>query len=195
MSEPTPGQEPRPERNEPDRGEDAGQQPHQVGGSLPPGSDGRYAPPGGGYAPAGGGPPHPHGPLHAPPPPKRRKWPWIVLVSGLVFLGAIAGIATAVRNDTTKSVTVRYSVTGTARDVIVAYPTWRQQTIFTHKVTVNTLPWHKELTTNEFVKGGTLTITLGAGGGTATCSVVVGNGTSHTATATGPHATATCKGF
>jgi hypothetical protein len=113
----------------------------------------------------------------------------------VVFIGGIIAIAAVVRDDAGKSVTVKYRVTGTAHDVTIGYPTWSDDTISTTKVTAGTLPWHKQLTTKGFVKGGSLSVTLGAGGGTATCSVVVDNGKAHTATATGPFATARCNGF
>lgn len=113
----------------------------------------------------------------------------------LVLAGGIGGIVAAVHHEATKSVTVKYSVTGTARDVAIAYSTWRNENISTSQDTARTLPWHKSVTTKGFVKGGSLSVTLGAAGGTATCSVVVGNGKPHTATANGPFASADCSGF
>ncbi|MEW1859557.1 MULTISPECIES: hypothetical protein [unclassified Streptomyces] len=133
--------------------------------------------------------------MHPPPPRRRRKRPWVLLAAAVVFFGGIIAIAAVVRGDAGKSVTVRYRVTGTARDVTIGYPTWHDDTISTTKVTAKTLPWQKELTTKSFVKGGSLSLTLGPGGGTATCSVVVDNGKAHTATATGPSATVDCNGF
>lgn len=113
----------------------------------------------------------------------------------MVFIGGIIAIGAAVRNDAGKSVTLKFSVTGTARDVTIAYPTFRDDTITTRKVKATTLPWHKELTTTGYVQGGALSLTLGPDGGTATCSVVVDNGKAHTKTATGPSATVACTGF
>lgn len=101
----------------------------------------------------------------------------------------------AVHHEATKSVTVKYSVTRTARDVTIAYSTWRNENISTSEETARTLPWSKEVTTTGFVKGGSLSMTLGAQGGTAKCSVVVDNGKAYTATANGPFATADCTGF
>lgn len=113
----------------------------------------------------------------------------------VVFVGAVAAIVAAVSHEATKSVSVKYSVTGTAGNVAIAYSTWRNDTISTSQETARTLPWHKNVTTKGFIKGGSLSVTLGAAGGTATCSVVVDNGSAHTATATGPFASADCTGF
>jgi len=113
----------------------------------------------------------------------------------VVLAGGITAIVASVHHEVTKSVTVKYSVTGTARDVSIAYSTWRNENISTSQDTARTLPWSKEVTTKGFVKGGSLSVALGAEGGTATCSVIVDNGKAHTATANGPFATADCSGF
>jgi hypothetical protein len=113
----------------------------------------------------------------------------------VVLAGGIAAIVASVNHEVTKSVTVKYSVTGTARNVAIAYSTWRNENLSTSQETARTLPWSKNVTTKGFVKGGSLAVTLGAEGGTATCSVVVDNGKPHTATASGPFASADCSGF
>lgn len=77
----------------------------------------------------------------------------------------------------------------------IAYSAWRNDTLSTGEATAPTLPWHRQVTTRGFTRGGSLAVSLGASGGTATCSVVVDNGKPHTATATGAFATADCSGF
>lgn len=143
--------------------------------------------------PAAPGVPPPGG--HHLTPPPRRKWPWIVAGLAVLVVGAIVGLAVAAHHEATQPVTVRYSVTGTARSVGIAYSTFDNQTISTTKVTAPTLPWTKQLTTTGYTRGGALTVTLGASGGTATCSATAGNGRTYTATATGPFASAQCRGF
>lgn len=165
MSESTSRQDPHPEKPAP----------HVVSVPAAPG-----APPPGGH--------------HLTPPP-RRKWPWIVAVLAVAIVGALVALAVSANHEATKAVTVRYAVTGSAHSVGIVYSTWDNQVISTTKVTAGALPWSKELTTKGFAKGGALTVTLGASGGTATCSVVVDNGRTYTATATGPHGAAQCRGF
>lgn len=197
MSEPTSGQGPGPHPERKETGWGAGVGPPQPPGEPPlteevvtgwggHGTGGPDEPP----------PPdeHPGGHIHSPPPKVRHKWPWIV-VAGLAFLGAVAGIATAVHGQSTEKVTVRYSITGTARGVAVAYSTYEGGNISTTKKTLSTLPWHLEVTTKEYRTGGSLAVTLGSSGGTVTCSAVKDNGTVHTDTASGPSATAYCHNF
>ncbi|MEE4541893.1 hypothetical protein V2S66_07915 [Streptomyces sp. V4-01] len=196
MSEPTSGQGGHPERDESRWGAGVGP-PHAPGepavqeevvtGWSDHGAGGQDGP-----TPPDG--PTGSGHVHSPPPKRWRRWPWIVL-AGLVFLGAVAGIATAVHGESTKQVTVRYSITGTARDVAVAYSTWHGGNISTTKETVKALPWHLKVTTKEYRTGGSLAVTLGASGGTVTCAAVKDDGKVHTDTASGPSATAYCSGF
>ncbi|WP_433891782.1 hypothetical protein [Streptomyces sp. CA-111067] len=119
----------------------------------------------------------------------------MLLVLVILFAGGCVAIIAGVSHEATKSVSVKYRVTGTARNVNIAYSTWHDENLSTSEETVATLPWHKELSTKGFIKGGTLSITLGEAGGTATCSVVVDNDSPKTATASGPFATASCDGF
>ncbi|MEU6849914.1 hypothetical protein ABZ901_08300 [Actinacidiphila alni] len=198
MSEPTSGSEPRPEKNQPQWGQ--GAQPQQ-----PP--SGQWQPPQAAGGPGWGQQPNPGQPYGAmpygPPPAgygppqkkKRRKWPWILLILVVLFAGGCAVIVATVSHEVTKTVKVKYSVTGTATNVTISYSTWHDDNISTSQETAKTLPWRKEVSTKGFIKGGTLTITLGEAGGKAECSVVVDNGTPKTATASGPFATASCDGF
>ncbi|MBT2397441.1 MmpS family transport accessory protein [Streptomyces sp. ISL-100] len=153
-------------------------------------------------------PPPPPGDLPPPgwaasqPPPgkKRRVWPWVLLGLLLLFAGGciavIATIATMVDDDDAdRTVTVKYGVTGDAKDVTIAYTTWRDGKASSNTVSDAPLPWRKEVDTTGFAKGGSLTVTTGASGGTATCSVTVDSGEPQTATASGRFATATCDDF
>ncbi|GGX37966.1 MmpS family transport accessory protein [Streptomyces chryseus] len=156
-------------------------------------------PPGGqqwGPRPPDGGLPPPGRPG---PPGRRRIWPWILLGMLLLFAGGciavIATIATVVDEESTRTVKVRYAVTGDARDVTLAYTTWRDGDASSNTVTDARLPWRKEVDTTGLVKGGSLTVTIGASGGTATCSVTVDENEPRTATATGRFATASCDDF
>ncbi|MET9516293.1 MmpS family transport accessory protein [Streptomyces sp. NPDC002994] len=137
----------------------------------------------------------------SPPPPekKRRVWPWVLL--GLLFLFAggcvavIATVATVVDDESNRTVTVKYVVTGDAKGVTIAYTTWRDGNASSNTVSDARLPWRKEVETSGFAKGGSLTVTTGASGSSATCSVTVDSGEPQTATATGRFATATCDDF
>jgi hypothetical protein len=197
MSEPTSGQGQGPPADRSESPWDTGAGPPQPPGEPPlqeevvTGWSDHAAGGSGGDAPPGD---HPGGHVHGPPPKRRRKWPWIAL-AGVVCLGAVAGIATAVHGESTKAVTVRYTITGTARDVSVAYSTWHGGNISTTKKTVNALPWHLEVTTKEYVTGGSLAVTLGSSGGTVTCAAVKDDGMVHTDTARGPAETAFCHNF
>ncbi|MFD3749354.1 hypothetical protein ACFWVT_03675 [Streptomyces cyaneofuscatus] len=139
------------------------------------------------------------GPPPAAPPKKRRKWPWILLVLILLMIGGcvavVAGIFKGVSDESERTVRVRYSVTGTAENVSISYSTYRDGDMSTSQETARTLPWTKEVTTKGFVKGGSLSITLGESGGKAVCSVTVDDDAPRTATASGAFANASCSGF
>ncbi|MER5896144.1 hypothetical protein [Streptomyces sp. NPDC001876] len=147
------------------------------------------------------GPPNAGGPYAAPPPTsgKRRKWPWVLLVVVLLMAGGCAAVAALITDEVSdevdRTVRVRYEVTGTAKDVSISYSTFRNGELSTSQVTSQSLPWTKDVKTKGFVKGGTLSITLGESGGKAVCSVTVDDGAPRTSTASGAFATATCSGF
>ncbi|MFI1399510.1 hypothetical protein [Streptomyces sp. NPDC020681] len=140
-------------------------------------------------------------PQPGPPPPmkKRRRWPWVLLVVGLLLTGGcvavVAVVVDEVSDEVSKTVRVRYAVTGDAENPAISYTTWRDGSEVTNQESAATLPWRKELTTNGFLKGGSLVVTLGPDGGRVTCSVTVDDDAPITATATGPLATASCTGF
>ncbi|MBT2526620.1 hypothetical protein J7E91_14585 [Streptomyces sp. ISL-99] len=161
----------------------------------PPPPDGpRWGP-----RPPDGGLPPPGWAGYPPPPKRRRIWPWVLLGLVLLFAGGciavIATIATVVDDESTRTVKVKYAVTGDARDVTIAYTTWRDGNASSHTVSDARLPWREEVETTGLVKGGSLVVTTGASGGTATCSVTVDDNEPQTATATGRFATATCDDF
>lgn len=139
----------------------------------------------------------PGGPV--PPPPRRRMWPWVLLFVA-VLLALAAGAVMAVLSDVLRSegsrkVHIRYEVTGTARDVVLTYSTWRGEELATGRVALRSLPWAGELDTKGFMSGGTFVVSVGRGGGDVACSVTVDDGTRRTDSASGAYATATCDGY
>ncbi|MEE1842634.1 hypothetical protein ABZ776_35260 [Streptomyces sp. NPDC007076] len=129
----------------------------------------------------------------------RRRWPWVLLVVVLALAtgGAVAVelVAGALSRDGMESRRIGYRVTGTAKDVTVTYPTWRDGDLATARLTLRTLPWAGETRTRGFMNGGSFAVTLGPSGGEVACAVTVDDGTVRTATASGAFATATCDGF
>lgn len=123
----------------------------------------------------------------------------MLLVIALLLAGGCAAVfalfANEVSKESGKTVTIRYEVTGRARDVAISYSTWRGSDESVSQETGVTLPWSKQVEAKGFLKGGTLIVTLGSEGGSATCSVVVGDGTPKTATASGAFASASCGDF
>ncbi|MEV5606544.1 hypothetical protein AB0L33_34450 [Streptomyces sp. NPDC052299] len=139
----------------------------------------------------------PGGPV--PPPPRRRMWPWVLLFVA-VLLALAAGAVMAVLSDVLRSegsrkVHIRYEVTGTARDVVLTYSTWRGEELATGRLALRSLPWAGELDTKGFMSGGTFVVSVGRGGGDVACSVTVDDGTRRTDSASGAYATATCDGY
>ncbi|WP_406097639.1 hypothetical protein [Streptomyces sp. NBC_01013] len=134
-----------------------------------------------------------------PPPPRRRLWPWVLLMI-LVLLALAAGAVSAVlarevSADSSRTVHVRYEVTGAAEDVTLTYSTWKGEELSTGRLTLRSLPWAGELDTKSFMSGGSFVVSLGKSGGDVACSVTVDDGTRRTATASGAFATATCSGY
>lgn len=123
----------------------------------------------------------------------------MLLVVALLLAGGctafFALFAHEVSKESGETVTIRYEVTGHAGDVAITYSTWHGGDESVSQETGVRLPWSKQVRAKGFLKGGTLTVTLGPGGGTAACSVTVGDGKPKTATATGPSASAVCSGF
>ncbi|MFI1968676.1 hypothetical protein BLA24_11590 [Streptomyces cinnamoneus] len=127
---------------------------------------------------------------------KRRKWPWVLLVLALLIVGGCAALFLIVSKEYDKTVTVRYEVTGDAKDASVSYSTWDNGAIKATKAgPLPSLPWRKVITTKGFAKGGVLAASTGAGGGTVTCKVTVDDGKPVVDSARGAYATATCQGF
>ncbi|MGW6710210.1 hypothetical protein ACWGDE_35715 [Streptomyces sp. NPDC054956] len=154
-------------------------------------------PRGWGPRPPQGPPPHPY--PTPPPARRRRRWPWVLLGLLLLMLGGCVALFAVfvdeVSEEASRPARIAYAATGTASGVTVTYSTYRGGNLATSQAGGLTLPWTEELTTKGFVKGGALIVTLGADGGTATCSVRVDDSAPITATATGPFASAVCKGF
>ncbi|WP_405897423.1 hypothetical protein OG242_07650 [Streptomyces sp. NBC_00727] len=134
-----------------------------------------------------------------PPPPRRRMWPWVVLLVAVV-LALAAGAVMAVLSDVLRSegsrkVHIRYEVTGTARDVVLTYSTWRGEELSTGRLALRSLPWAGELDTKGFMSGGSFVVSVGRGGGDVSCAVTVDGGSRRTDSASGAYATATCDGY
>jgi hypothetical protein len=75
-----------------------------------------------------------------------------LLVLAVVLAGGIAAIAASAHHEVTTSGTVKYSVTGTARDGAIAYATWRNENLSTSRVTARTLSCSREVTTRDSSK-------------------------------------------
>ncbi|SED84107.1 hypothetical protein SAMN05216483_4671 [Streptomyces sp. 2131.1] len=134
-----------------------------------------------------------------PQPPRRRVWPWVVLLVA-VLLALAAGAVTAVLSDVVRSegsrkVHIRYEVTGTARDVVLTYSTWRGEELSTGRLALRSLPWAGELDSKGFLSGGSFVVSVGRGGGDVSCAVTVDGGARRTDSASGAFATATCDGY
>lgn len=134
-----------------------------------------------------------------PPPPRRRLWPWVLLMIA-VLLALAAGAVSAVLShrisaEGSRTVHIRYEVTGTAEDVTLTYSTWRDKELSTGRLTLRSLPWAGELDTKGFMSGGSFAVSLGRSGGEVSCAVTVDDGTHRTARASGAFATARCDGF
>lgn len=136
-----------------------------------------------------------------PPPPRRRLrlWPWVLLlIAVLLALGAgavSAVLARGVSAESSRTVHIRYEVTGTAEDVTLTYSTWKGEELSTARLTLRSLPWTGELDTKSFMRGGSFVVGLGKSGGDVACSVTVDGGARRTDRASGAFATATCSGY
>lgn len=135
----------------------------------------------------------------APPPPRRRLWPWVLLMV-LVLLALVVGAVSAVlarevSAESSRTVHIRYEVTGAAENVTLTYTTWRGEELATARLTLRSLPWAGELDTKSFMSGGSFVVGLGKSGGDVACSVTVDDGTRRTDRASGAFATATCSGY
>ncbi|WP_327711482.1 hypothetical protein OG912_25960 [Streptomyces sp. NBC_00464] len=139
------------------------------------------------------------GPGAPAPPPRRRLWPWVLLMI-LVLLalggGAVSAVlAREVSAEGSRTVHIRYDVTGAAEDVTLTYSTWKGEELSTGRLTLRSLPWTGELDTKGFMSGGSFVVSLGKSGGDVACSVTVDDGTRRTARASGAFATAACNGY
>ncbi|ARZ67282.1 hypothetical protein SMD11_1621 [Streptomyces albireticuli] len=119
----------------------------------------------------------------------------MLLGVALLLVGGCAALVVVIGNETDKTVKVVYEVTGDAKQVNIAYSTWRDGSLVTESASSQALPWRKELSAKGFVKGGLLAVTIGSGGGSARCEVTVGDDAPRTAGTSGAGATATCTGF
>lgn len=117
------------------------------------------------------------------------------LVVCVLYVAVFARVATEVDKQQNAVATVTYDVTGDSKDTTVIYSSYTGGNSASSQEKVNQLPWHKELQTKGFFKGGSLIVTTGADGGSVTCKVAVDGKEAKTATASGPFASASCTGF
>lgn len=145
----------------------------------------------GAQPPQGYGPPQ----AYAPPRRRRRKWPWVLLAFCVLLFGGCAAVVASISEEAKKVETVKYEVTGDAKDVTITYSTYQSGNASTSQETVPTLPWSKSIDVKGLGKGGSLSVITGSAGGSVTCSVTVGDDPPRTATGSGPFAMAVCSGF
>ena len=116
------------------------------------------------------------------------------LVMCILWVAAFGKAVDDVRNESNREATVRYEVSGDAKNATITYSVWGD-TISQNQETAATLPWSKEVRTKGLGKGGMLTVTADQQGGTVTCKVTVDGKDAKTGTASGPFASASCGGF
>jgi hypothetical protein len=114
----------------------------------------------------------------------------VVCVAWVVLFGRASSDAENALDDlqvqAEKGAVLVYEVTGDTRTATVSYATVEQEVV--------RLPWTKEYTVKGGFGDGTLDVTTGADGGTVTCKLTVDGVERKTATASGPHAVASCSG-
>ncbi len=126
-------------------------------------------------------------------------------VAGLVLsvLGVVVSVAMylvydqaakEVTEEINRRVHITYRVTGDAPEVTFSYTTYGASTSSATE-DVTELPWEKTTEASGLVKGGSLSVTLGAEGGTVECTVIVDGREARTATASGAYNTASCSDF
>lgn len=129
---------------------------------------------------------------------KSKWWIWLIvlvvvflaLVGGCVAI--IGGAADSVQEESEKTATVTYQVTGESSDVLVTYTTGDGNTTQENDIA---LPWEKEVTVTGFSKYVSVTVTNGIdGSGKVTCTIKQGDKVISTNTASGVGASASCSG-
>jgi hypothetical protein len=118
----------------------------------------------------------------------------IGLLICILYATAFTKAASDITTEVNKTVTVSYDAGGTAKDATVTYSTFSSSGSSEGQLDT-ALPWHKDVRTDGFGKGGILTVTAGVDGGTVTCKVTVDGTVQKTATASGTFASATCSNF
>ena len=123
----------------------------------------------------------------------------ILSVLGLavsIFWVAVIGKAVSdVKDQATAQHTIVYEVSGDAKAVDVAYTTFGEHTLLIEGESGTPVPWTKTVQATGFTEGAQFTATADDQGGSVTCKVTVDGKVTKTATASGPHAMATCTGF
>lgn len=128
-----------------------------------------------------------------------KKALWITAgVLGLIFVafvGCTALVGTAAKKvdeEMSKPVKVTYEVTGTSTEASITYSTWQNRSWGTAQESNVALPWRKEITSDGWMKGGSLTVSTGMSGGTVTCTLAVEGQPPVTSTANGQFVHASC---
>ncbi|OQO91243.1 hypothetical protein B1813_15410 [Saccharomonospora piscinae] len=114
----------------------------------------------------------------------------ICVVMAVAFTTAVEEID----EEANRTVEITYRVTGDAPEATVSYTTYGDSvSMATEDVTE--LPWEQTAETSGLLKGGSLSVTLGADGGSVECVVLVDGEQQRTATAVGAFNTASCSDF
>jgi hypothetical protein len=117
----------------------------------------------------------------------------VVCAAWVVLFGRAASDAEnaldALRAQTDEGAVLVFEVTGDAAGATIGHAA-----AGTVEHEVAGLPWTKEFTVMGGFRGGTLDVTTGPDGGTVTCRITVDGVEHRTATASGPHALASCSG-
>lgn len=117
------------------------------------------------------------------------------LVVCIVWVAVISKVVSDVQDQATQQHTVVYEITGDAKAVDVSYTTFGEHTLLIEGESGAPTPWTKTVQATGFLDGAQFTATADEQGGSVTCKVTVDGKVTKTATASGPHAMATCTGF
>ncbi len=116
-----------------------------------------------------------------------------VVVSVVMYL-AYDQAAKEITEEADRTVDITYRVTGDAPEATISYTTYGDSTSSATE-DVTELPWEKTTEASGLLKGGSLSVTLGAEGGSVECTVIVDGKEAKTATASGAYNTASCSDF
>lgn len=119
----------------------------------------------------------------------------LAVIGNTLLAGVLFGAATDVVDESKKTSTVIYDVTGDSPTADVLYTTTTAGDIQTGEEKPTTLPWHKEAKATGVVRGGGMTVSTGEGGGSVTCTLTIDGKVISKNTATGAFTSASCNQF